>query len=122
MSQMCEMYQDQKLSLSTFREDSASCLLIRSSFRDDLIKWVVSVRPSVHPFIRPFVHPSIRLLRILFFPISSLITWPTKLKLCRGILDISAHSCSGPDFAISSHGARLWRNFKLIHSLRFLSG
>ena len=66
----------------------------RSSLRHDLIKWVEC--PSV--------------CWQLFFSISSLITWPTKLKLCRVLLDIVAHSRSVPHFAISSQGARLLKS------------
>ena len=40
---------------------------------------------------------SIRLSTILFFSISFLITCPTKLELCRVILDIGAQSRSVPD-------------------------
>ena len=40
--------------------------------------------------------------------ISSLITWPTKLKLYRMLLDVGAHSRSVPDFSIPSQGAG-WR-------------
>ena len=41
------------------------------------------------------------------FSLSSLITWPTNLKLCRVILDIGTQSRSVPDFAIFPQGA-LW--------------
>ena len=51
----------------------------RSSRRDDFIEWVGC------PSVRQSVHPSVN--NSSFF-ISSLITWPTKLKLCRMILDI----------------------------------
>ena len=52
------------------------------------------------PVSRPSVNNSV-------FSISFLITWPTKLKLRRVILDIGAQSRSVPDFAISSQEA-LW--------------
>ena len=61
----------------------------------------MSVRPSVHLSVRPSIRP----LTILFFTISSLITWPTKLEVGRLILDIGAHSRSVPDFVISSQEA-----------------
>ena len=50
--------------------------------------------------------------------ISSLITWPNELKLCRVILDIGAHSRSVPDFAISFQGA-LWEAHLLKSSNRY---
>ena len=60
------------------------------------MKWVgcPSVRPSFHPSVKNSA-----------FSISSLITWPTKLKLCKMLRDIGAHSRSVPDFATTTHGA-----------------
>ena len=59
------------------------------------------------------VRPSVRLLTVLFSSISSFITWPTKLKLCRVILDIGAHSRSVPDFAILLPGGSTFRNIHI---------
>ena len=43
---------------------------------------------SIFIFVSMSVHPSVN---NVFFSISSLITWPTKLKLRRMIPDIGAH-------------------------------
>ena len=51
--------------------------------------------------------------------VSSLITWPTKLKFCRMILDTTAQSRSVPDFAIFCQGALWGRAF---WNLQFPSG
>ena len=67
--------------------------LVRSSLPDDLIKWVL-------PSVRPSVHPSVNNSVFLFPPY-----YMAKLKLCRVILDISAHNRSVPDFAISTQVA-----------------
>ena len=62
------------------------------------------VRPSVSNFV---------------FSISFLITWPTKLKLRRVILDIGAQSRSVPDFAVSSQRALWGRAFEIFNFYLF---
>ena len=46
----------------------------------------------------------------------SFITWPTRLKPCRVILDIGAHSRSVLDFATSSKGALEGAPFEIFNS------
>ena len=63
-----------------------------------------------------------RLFKYLIF--MSVITWPTRLKLCRIIQHVGAHSRSVPEFAISftgSAGSAPLQISESIHGLQSLS-